>query len=73
MQTINVKTGQNLDDIAIRHAGSIEALFDIAVENNLSITDPDDCRAGDSLIIPAVYDKRVVNYFVRNKIEPASK
>lgn len=76
MQVIKVKAGQNLTDIAIRYSGSIESLFDIAVANNLSVIDErngKNIKAGDTVIIPSVYDKRVVNYFVRNEIEPASK
>lgn len=72
MQTIETKAGQWLGDIAVRHAGSIEALFEIAVENNISITDPY-FYAGMQLNIPTQLDKRVIKYFERNGIEPATK
>lgn len=71
MQTINVMQGQTLADIAIRYCGSIEALFQLAVLNDISITDA--LEAGTVLLLPPPLDKGVINYFECNGIQPASK
>lgn len=71
MQIIEVKRGQWLGDIAIRYTGDIETLFEIAVENNISITDA--IGAGATLYIPRVADSRTVEHFERAQTEPASE
>lgn len=70
MQIIS-KQGQWLGDIAIRYAGSFEAIVDIAVQNDVSVTDILDI--GTLIAVPAISDKRTVNYFERNAIEPATE
>ena len=63
---------QTLLDIAIRHCGTIEAVVDIAVLNNISITD--DLVSGQLIALPSkdYGSKEVINYFVTNKIDPAN-
>jgi hypothetical protein len=63
---------QTLADITIRHCGTIEALADIAILNNISITT--DLYAGQIIQIPLkdYGNQEVVNYFVANKVEPAT-
>jgi hypothetical protein len=71
MRYIESKQGQWIGDVAIKHAGSIEVLFELAVGNDLSITD--DLPAGTELLCATVMDKRIINYMQRNGIEPATK
>lgn len=71
MQIIEIKRGQWLGDIAIRYAGDIETLFEIAVENDISITD--ELAAGSQLYIPRVTDSRTVEHFERVQTDPASE
>lgn len=72
MKTITVLNNQSLLDIAIRHCGTIEAITDIAILNNLSITN--ELSPGEIIKIPD-YDygyQNVVNFFEDNKKEPAT-
>lgn len=70
MQYINSTQGQWLGDVAIKQAGSIEALFELAVTNNVSPTES--LSTGTELMPSPVQNKRVVNYYDRNGINPAS-
>lgn len=69
---IIVLDNQTLLDIAIRHCGTIEALTDIAILNNISITS--ELFPGQTIEIPNKdYGfKEVVNYFDINKVNPAT-
>jgi hypothetical protein len=67
---VRVLNGQSLFDIAIQAAGSVEAAFDIALANGIGITD--DLPAGTVLVIPAVLNRRVVDYYRTNDIKPAT-
>lgn len=69
MQYISSTQGQWLGDVAIQHAGSIEGLFDIAVENDASPTES--LLSGTELTIGETVNKRIVNYYERNGITPA--
>lgn len=72
MKTITVLNNQSLLDIAIRHCGTIEAITDIAILNNLSITD--ELTPGQTLKMPLkdYGSQNVVNFFQDNKKEPAT-
>jgi hypothetical protein len=67
---VKVLNGQSLFDIAIQAAGSVEAAFDIALANGIGITD--DLPAGTVLVIPAVLNRRVADYYRANDIKPAT-
>lgn len=70
MQTIKSTQGQCLCDIAIKEAGDISVLFELAVKNNISPTES--LRIGSELTPPPVVNKRVINYLERNAARPAS-
>jgi hypothetical protein len=63
---------QTLLDIAIRHCGNVEAVPDIAVLNNISITD--DLVPGQPIELPFkdYGNQEVIDYFSVNKIDPAT-
>lgn len=63
---------QTLLDVAIRHCGTVQAVVDIAILNNISITD--DLIPGQIILIPSKdYGfQEVVNFFALNKIDPAT-
>ena len=67
---ITSKQGQWLGDIAVREAGSIEAVVEMAIKNNISITGK--LPAGAELLKPAPVDRRVMNYYKINGIFPAT-
>lgn len=67
---ITSKQGQWLGDIVVREAGSIEAIVEMAVANNISITDQ--LPVGTELIKPSRIDLRVINYYKTNNIYPAT-
>jgi len=69
---ITVLHNQSLLDVAIRHCGTVEAVADIAILNNISITDN---LIPGQLIELSNKDygcQEVVNFFVANKIDPAT-
>ncbi|MCC9072448.1 hypothetical protein LNQ49_12730 [Flavobacterium sp. F-65] len=72
MTQIIALNNQNLLDVAIRHCGTAEAVAEIAILNNISITD--DLYPGQPIRIPAkdYGTQEVINYFISNKIEPAT-
>jgi hypothetical protein len=71
---VKVLNNQSLFDIAIQTLGSAEAAFDIALANNLSITD--DLEVGHLLQIPQqtsdYVKKQTVEYYRINGIKPAT-
>jgi hypothetical protein len=64
------KQGQWLGDIAVREAGSIEAVVEMAIQNNVSITGT--LPVGTILSKPLPIDRRIMNYYDFNKIFPAT-
>lgn len=69
---VTVLNNQTLQDIAIRYCGTIAAVIDIALLNNISITQELD--PGQILIIP-IKDygfQEIVNYFILESKEPAT-
>lgn len=61
---------QSLIDFAIQHCGAAEMAWDVAVANDLSITD--ELVAGMELNIPSVGNQSVVSYMLKNKVKPAT-
>lgn len=63
---------QTLSDIAIRHCGTMEAVADIAILNNMSATD--DPTPGQLIALPTkdYGNQEVINYFSANKVDPAT-
>lgn len=70
MRNIESTQGQWLGDVAIKHAGGIEALFEFAVLNNISPTE--NLIPGTQLSPTEQVNKRIINYYERNNINPAS-
>ncbi|PWA05479.1 LysM domain-containing protein [Flavobacterium laiguense] len=71
MIQITVLYNQTLQDIVIRYCGTIEALVQIAILNNISITQG--LVPGQLIQIPNkdFGNQELVNYFNTNKIQPA--
>ena len=70
---VTVRNGQTLADIAIQVYGSAEAIFVLASDNNLDITDK--LTAGMELDYSSanVLNKRIVDYYAANKIYPCTE
>ncbi|OWP76526.1 hypothetical protein [Flavobacterium oreochromis] len=66
-----VKHNQSLFDFTIQSKGTIEALFETAILNNVSITE-DLLTGSDLLVSNGIIDKQIVNYFLNKKIVPAT-
>ena len=64
-----VKSGQNLLDVTLKHTGSIEAIFEIAVINGISVTDNVE---GSTLELGDVNNKSIVNTYTSENIAPAT-
>jgi len=67
---ITSKQGQWLADIAVREAGSIESTIEMAIGNDISITDK--MSSGSQVLQPTPLDRRVMNYYWVNNIYPAT-
>ncbi|MXV37668.1 hypothetical protein GO491_03085 [Flavobacteriaceae bacterium Ap0902] len=63
---------QSTLDVMLQHTGSLESIFDVAVVNDLSITD--DLVPGQSLEIPTdvVKDSDILNYYTAKQVQPAT-
>ena len=64
MQVV-VLHNQSLLDLALQHTGTIESIFELAMLNNLSITD--DVVAGKVLTIPRKEDKACNCFYARGQ------
>lgn len=64
MKKITIISNQSVFDVAIQAFGSVNAAFDLAFANNLSITS--DLQPGQTLIIPEslFLNQDVKNYFL---------
>lgn len=66
-----VKDGQTLMDIAVKEKGSVEAVFDIAALNGISVTE--EIVAGTVLDLPAsVWNRLLENYCKGNNVDPST-
>lgn len=64
---------QSLLDLAIQYTGSVENAFDLALQNNRSLTD--DLEAGESIQLIAYgiqQNKDILNYYTAKNIQPAT-
>lgn len=68
--TVTVKNTQSLLDIAIQSSGSIEAVLELALSNNLSITD--ELELGMILKTASISSAEVLEHYTVNKISPAT-
>lgn len=66
MKTIPILNNQSLIDIALQHRGTATAAFEIAVANELSLTD--DLTVGKIQVIPeTLYANRDIADYYRSK------
>ncbi|UPK68131.1 hypothetical protein [Chitinophaga filiformis] len=72
METINVKPHQCLMDLSMQQKGSINAMFDFAMANGISITD--DLTSGSALWVPdvEVIDRRTLLTLKEELVIPAN-
>lgn len=68
MSNVEVKDGQTLLDIALSECGVAEAAWDIALANDIAITDTPDTVSLTLL----VGNKKIVAYYEANNIVPAT-
>lgn len=64
------KERETLADVALRECGSIEAMYEIAYANGMSLSD--EPYPGQELLIPPVYSINVVRRYKANAVAPAS-
>ena len=68
--TTQPKNRQNLIDVALEHCGTFEAAMQMALLNDISLTD--DLEQGCTLLTPEVEKKRVVTNFQSLRHAPAT-
>ncbi len=62
--------GQSLLDIAVQECGGLDTLVDVAIDNNVSITD--DLEAGVALSVNSISNADVQRYYKIRGIKPAT-
>ena len=67
---ITVTSRQSVLDIALQHCGSLEAAFDIAQSNGISLTD--DLTTGQSMSVPEPTDTAMAQHYGVNNLQPAT-
>ena len=67
---ITVTSRQSVLDIALQHCGSLEAAFDIAQSNGISLTD--DLTTGQSMSVPEPTDTAMAQHYCVNNLQPAT-
>jgi hypothetical protein len=70
MKEIKVMSGQSLLDVAIQESGAVEAAFDMALLNGISITGA--LVAGAVLLGAGVAGKLVADYYRAKRLKPAT-
>jgi len=65
-----VLSQQSLFDIAIQTSGDASAAFELALKNDISLTD--DLTMGQELIFAAVFEKPIYNYYKNRELKPAT-
>ncbi len=72
MNEIQVYNGQNLLDVALIYYGTIKAALDIAIANNMQLTD--DLRPGQILLLPTsrYINPEIQKYYEIKQIKPAT-
>lgn len=70
MTTATVTTRQSLFDVAMQHCGTMEAAFDLAMLNELSLSD--DLSSGSQIALVEPQDSRAVQTFAVNRQRPAT-
>lgn len=70
METLKVKSGQSLLDMAVEHSGGMEGAFPLAEVNGISLTD--DLSVGDRLEPSPVVDERTALLFGNMVHKPAT-
>jgi len=68
---MKVLAGQSIFDLAIQHCGAIEAAFQIALKNNIGLTD--ELTVGAELASTEIVNRDVVNYYARRGLQPATE
>jgi hypothetical protein len=68
--TVKPYNRQSLFDIALMQFGNIEQAFDLAVENDISLTEEIFGKTLSTTLIPA--KPTIVNYYRNNRILPAT-
>ncbi len=67
---VTVLDRQSIFDMAVQSSGSAEAAFEVAILNNLSITD--DLEAGQELILLQIVNKEIATYYANRQLKPAT-
>ena len=71
MRLVNALQGQTIFDIAVMSCGDVAAACDIARLNGISETVP--LIKGTAIALPDVVNRKVVSYYVRTNIVPATE
>lgn len=71
MQLISIENKQTVTDLAIQYGGKVDAAVDIALLNNLSLTE--ELPVGHVMQKPLVLNSAVADFFTKELKSPANK
>lgn len=69
---VTVLHNQSLLDVCLQHTGSIEGIFELAMANDLAITEDVQAGAVLELLEGIAMDKDILNYYRTKAIQPAT-
>jgi hypothetical protein len=69
MRVIKVGQGQNLFDVALQYCGAAEAIVEIAILNEIGVTDDINML---NLKVPDYFNRKNAEYFSNNNFIPAT-
>lgn len=67
---MKVLEGQSLFDVAVQITGSIEGVFTIASENDISVTE--NIMPGSNITPSVIVNKEIVDYYSTKNLKPAT-
>ncbi|GAA4271624.1 hypothetical protein U6A24_13645 [Aquimarina gracilis] len=72
MESVTIQHNQSLLDIGLQEYGTPEAIFELALQNGLSVTD--ELSVTQEIELPRIkkIDLQRLSYYKRNNVEPAT-
>jgi hypothetical protein len=67
---IVILESQSLFDLAVQTAGGVEAAFELALKNNIPLTE--DLTTGQELTTITSLNKPIADYYTTNRLKPAT-
>lgn len=73
MNKVGVLQGQSLYDLAIQETGTVESVFELALKNNMSVTDTLPLDIPFEIPSEIAKEKKIVSYYKALNLKPATE